>query len=102
MPNSIVYPIITHNQEDNPHRHIDIKLFPIESFFCALCHFTGSGEHNRKLRAVALSKGYKLNEYGLYPIGTDGNTGDPFPIYSEEEIFGILGIPYKTPQERNL
>eukprot|EP01129_Flabellula_baltica_P008144 TRINITY_DN3207_c0_g1_i1.p1 TRINITY_DN3207_c0_g1~~TRINITY_DN3207_c0_g1_i1.p1 ORF type:complete len:367 (-),score=76.07 TRINITY_DN3207_c0_g1_i1:9-1109(-) len=87
---------------DNPYRHIDLILYPVESYFCGLCHFTGSGEHNRKLRAVALSKGMKLNEYGLYPLDHNDEPGDPFPIYSEKDLFGILGLPYRKPSQRNL
>jgi DNA polymerase beta len=82
-------------------RRVDLKLFPFESFYCGLIHFTGSGEFNRQLRAVALKKGFRLNEYGIYPEGTTGEVGDPIPVQSEREVFEILGVPYKKPEERS-
>jgi DNA polymerase beta len=87
--------------EDHLARRIDIKLFPTESFYPGLIHFTGSGEFNRQLRVVALKKGYTLSEYGIFPVGTTGEVGDPIPVGSEEEVFEILDVPYKKPQERS-
>jgi len=73
------------------YRHLDIKLVPIESFYCALIHSTGSGEHNRKLRVVSQAKGYKLNEYGLYPIGKTGVVGVFFQfLYLVKKMFSIF------------
>eukprot|EP01130_Rhizamoeba_saxonica_P005686 TRINITY_DN2258_c0_g1_i1.p1 TRINITY_DN2258_c0_g1~~TRINITY_DN2258_c0_g1_i1.p1 ORF type:complete len:349 (+),score=76.96 TRINITY_DN2258_c0_g1_i1:213-1259(+) len=88
--------------KDHKFRHIDIKLFPLESFFTGLCHFTGSGEHNRQLRALALSKGMKLSEYGLYPVGETGVEGRTLAITCEKDIFDILGIDYLPPSMRSL
>ena len=45
---------------------IDLRIVPEESFGSALQYFTGSKEHNIATRKIAISKGYKLNEYGLY------------------------------------
>jgi len=84
------------------YRHIDLKLFPIESYYPALLHFTGSGEHNRQLRAIALKKGLMLSEYDICPTGTGGYKGDPIHVNSERDIFEILSVPFKEPNARSL
>lgn len=85
-----------------PHRRLDIKLFPAESFPTALLHFTGSWEHNRQLRIVAQDEGLLLNEYGLYEVNEDGRLGERLPVSSEEDVFRILGLPYAEPAQRSL
>lgn len=50
------------------HRHIDIRLIPSNCYPTAILHFTGSGPFNQRMRAIARSKGYSLNEYALRPI----------------------------------
>src|SRR3989338_4948489 len=44
----------------------DLRVVPKESFGAALNYFTGSKDHNVALREIAIKKGYKLNEYGLF------------------------------------
>jgi len=77
-------------------RKIDIRLVPIESFFPAYLYFTGSYEFNERMRGIAKRQGYKLNEYGLYKIDSD----KPIKIYSEKDVFDILGMDYLQPRER--
>jgi len=83
-------------------RRIDFKIFPVRHFYPALLHFTGSGEHNRQLSCIAINKGFRLGEYSLCPVGCTGVIGDPILVNSEEEIFAMLGVPYKTPEQRSL
>jgi DNA polymerase beta len=52
--------------------------------------------------ALALEKGFKLSEYGLYMMGDTGVPGDPLPISSEQDVFEILGVPYRSPEQRSL
>src|SRR3989338_557439 len=47
---------------------IDVRAVKEENYGAALQYFTGSKEHNIKLRQIAIDKGYKLNEYGLFQI----------------------------------
>lgn len=82
-------------------RRIDIKLVPYDCYGAALLHATGSQKFNTDLRSFALSKGYTLNEYGLYKY-TSGKKGELVNSKTEEDIFKILGYPYKTPQERDI
>ncbi len=74
----------------------DVRVLPRESFGAALQYFTGSKEHNIKLRDIALKKGFKLSEYGLFERKTEKKiAGD-----SEEEIYHLLGLQYVPPELR--
>ncbi len=44
---------------------VDVRVVPAESFGAALQYFTGSKQHNVRLREIALKAKMKLNEYGL-------------------------------------
>ena len=55
---------------------IDLRVVAPESIGAALQYFTGSKEHNVKLRAMAVRKGLKINEYGVFYEGEAGNEGD--------------------------
>jgi DNA polymerase/3'-5' exonuclease PolX len=81
--------------DDGLLRRIDVRYMPYNSYYSAILYFTGSKDFNRKMRQIAISMGYKLNEYGLY----DEN-GKPFTINSEKEIFDILGMEYLIPSKR--
>ena len=74
----------------------DLRVVPGESFGSALQYFTGSKEHNIKLRKIALKKGFKLNEYGLF----DRETNERAAGSSEEEIYHRLGLEYIPPELR--
>lgn len=73
---------------------VDLRVVPPESFGAALVYFTGSKEHNVRLRALAQEKGWKLNEYGLF----EGETR--IAGASEEEVYGALGLPVIPPELR--
>lgn len=80
-------------------RHIDvIYCSPVEYPF-ALLYFTGCGEFNIKMREYAKTKGYRLNEKGLFDIATDKKVAHPF--VDEKSIFDFLGIAYVEPELRN-
>ncbi len=81
---------------DNPIRRIDIRFFPVESYYSAILYFTGAKDFNRKMRMIANNYGYTLNEYGLY----DENN-KTIPVSSEKDIFDILGMEYVDPQFRS-
>ncbi len=72
----------------------DLRVVPEESYGAALNYFTGSKEHNIKLREIAVKKGLKLNEYGLFK-------GKKFIAgRTEEEIYKALGLHYIEPEMR--
>ncbi len=74
---------------------VDLRIVDEDSFGSALQYFTGSKEHNIEVRKIAVRKGYKLNEYGLF----DGN-GEKAAGASEKEIYGALGMDYIPPELR--
>jgi len=75
---------------------VDLRAVPVESWGAALQYFTGSKAHNIKLRELAIKKGYKLNEYGLFKMDTDEKVAGR----TEEEIYNALGLPWIPPTMR--
>ena len=73
---------------------IDLRVVPGESFGAALQYFTGSKEHNVRLREIAVKKKLRLNEYGLY----DGEKS--IAGRTEEEIYEKVGKSYIPPELR--
>jgi DNA polymerase (family 10) len=74
----------------------DLRLVPRESLGAALQYFTGSKAHNIVLRDRAISRGLKLNEYGLFTVGDNTRVaGD-----DEEGIYEALGLAFVPPELR--
>ncbi|MEK7172633.1 MAG: DNA polymerase/3'-5' exonuclease PolX [Patescibacteria group bacterium] len=73
---------------------IDVRVVPAKSYGAALQYFTGSKEHNIALRKIAIDKGLKLNEYGLFKgvKMLDSKT--------EEDIYQALGMVLMPPEIR--
>ena len=76
---------------------IDLRVVPPESIGAALQYFTGSKEHNVKLRALAVRKGLKVNEYGVFPADDDATN---LASRTEEEVYAALGLPWIPPELR--
>ncbi len=74
--------------------NVDLRVVPKSSYGAALNYFTGSKDHNVALRRVAITKGWKLNEYGLFR----GNAA--IAGRTEEEIYQKLGMAYIEPELR--
>lgn len=83
---------------NNPIRRLDIKFVPLESYYSALLHFTGSGSFNQQIRELASHLGYLLNEYGLFRL--EGKNRIRININSEKDIFDALGLEYIEPSKR--
>ena len=73
---------------------VDLRVVPRESFGAALQYFTGSKEHNVRLRELAVKRKWRLNEYGLY----DGERA--IAGKTEESIYKKLGLPVIPPELR--
>ena len=73
---------------------MDIRVLPKRSYGAALQYFTGSKEHNIALRKIAIQKGLKLSEYGLFK-GSEMIAGE-----NEEEIYQKLGMDWIPPELR--
>ncbi len=78
--------------------NVDVRVVPSESYGAALNYFTGSKDHNVALRRLAMEKGWKLNEYGLFSV--KGKTEKRIAGKSEEEIYKALGMDYIEPEMR--
>ncbi len=72
----------------------DLRIIDSNSFGAALQYFTGSKEHNIRLRAMAIDGGMKLNEYGLFK----GN--DSLASLTEEDVYSKLGLELVPPELR--
>lgn len=80
--------------DDRRELQVDLRVVPAESFGAAWQYFTGSKEHNVRLREMAVKRKWRLNEYGLY----DGEK--LLAGRREEDIYARLGLPFVPPELR--
>ena len=74
--------------------NVDLRLVTEEEFPYALHHFTGSKDHNTKMRQIAKKKGLKMNEYGIFQ-------GDQrIPAKTEADVFKVLDLAMISPELR--
>lgn len=73
----------------------DFRMLTKESFGAAMQYFIGNKNHNVKVRQIAISKGYKLNEYGLFDKKGKSVAGE-----DEREVYEKLGLQYMEPEMR--
>jgi DNA polymerase (family 10) len=88
---------------------VDLRIVPEENFGAALMYFTGSKEHNVRLRGMANDKKWTLNEWGLYRIAdyekAEKEPGKapklkPLASRTEEEVYQKLGLAFIEPELR--
>lgn len=75
---------------------IDLRVVEPECFGAALLYFTGSKQHNIRIREIAVRKGLTLSEYGLFRA----SSGRRLAGASEEEVYAALGLPWIPPELR--
>ena len=73
---------------------MDLRVVPGKSYGSALQYFTGSKEHNIAVRRIAIEKGLKLNEYGVFR-GKKMIAGR-----TEEGVYKVLGMKWIPPEIR--
>jgi len=73
---------------------MDLRVVPSKSYGSALQYFTGSKEHNIATRRIAIAKGLKLNEYGVFQ-GSKVVAGR-----TEKEVYKMIGLPWIPPEMR--
>jgi len=73
---------------------VDLRAVAQVSYGAALHYFTGSKAHNIAVRKIAVKKGLKINEYGVFK-GKKRIAGR-----SEEEVYQQVGLPYIPPELR--
>ncbi len=84
---------------------VDLMVMPPGEAGTYRIHFTGSKEHNVRLRAMARDRGWSLSEKGFLRIGDDGEplTGDAAELRTfatEAEAYAFLGLPFIEPELR--
>jgi DNA polymerase (family 10) len=90
---------------------IDLRVVPAKSFGAALQYFTGSKDHNVVLRGMAKDRGLRINEYGVFRVGTasdaaekedsDADAGLEYIAgRTEEELYATLDLPWFPPELR--
>lgn len=72
----------------------DLRVLDDKSYGAAMQYFTGSKDHNIELRKIAIKKGYKLSEYGLF------KNDKLIAGKTENEIYKKLGLRYIEPELR--
>ncbi|MEX2587066.1 MAG: DNA polymerase/3'-5' exonuclease PolX [Actinomycetota bacterium] len=75
---------------------VDLRAVAADEFGAALQYFTGSQEHNVRVREIAVKQGYKLSEYGLFTV--EGNR--KVAGADEQEIYRLLGMQMPPPPMR--
>jgi DNA polymerase (family 10) len=75
---------------------VDLRVVEPECFGAALAYFTGSKEHNIRVRDMALKKGLKLSEYGVFRE----SSGRRIAGTTEEEVYRAVGLPWLPPELR--
>ena len=75
---------------------VDLRVVPLDSFGAAMQYFTGSKEHNVKVRKVAISKGLKINEYGVFKKGSD----EIVARSDEKKVYEALDLQFIQPELR--
>ncbi|MBI4975276.1 DNA polymerase/3'-5' exonuclease PolX [Candidatus Peregrinibacteria bacterium] len=74
--------------------HVDLRVVDDKCFGAALHYFTGSKEHNIKIRDLAKKKGLKVSEYGVF------KNKKMIAGKTEDEVFKAVGLPYIIPEIR--
>lgn len=78
----------------------DLRVVPPDVFGATLHHFTGSKEHNIKLRSRALKRGLKISEWGVFELDDKGQETNRLACTAEEDIYEAVGLPFIPPPLR--
>lgn len=76
---------------------IDLRVVDRSAFGAAWQYFTGSKEHNVRLRSRARERGLTINEYGVFPLDREGGA---VAGRTEEEVYAAVGLPWIPPELR--
>lgn len=75
---------------------VDLRVVEPDSFGAALAYLTGSKPHNVRLREMAVKRGLKINEYGIYRDEDNQRVGGA----NEEDVYRLLDLPFIVPELR--
>ncbi|MDS0297971.1 DNA polymerase/3'-5' exonuclease PolX [Halogeometricum sp. S1BR25-6] len=85
---------------------VDLRVVDPAEFGAALQYFTGSREHNRRVRNVAIERDLKMNEYGVFNVSevddpdADQRAGERVAGETEESMYDAVGLPLIPPEVR--
>jgi DNA polymerase (family 10) len=75
---------------------VDLRVIPLECWGAALQYFTGSKQHNVRVREIAVHERLKLSEYGLF----DAESGELLVADTEHAVYERLGLQWIPPELR--
>ncbi|MGE6611393.1 DNA polymerase/3'-5' exonuclease PolX [Peribacillus sp. NPDC076916] len=75
---------------------VDFRIVKDQEFITTLHHFTGSKDHNVRMRQLAKDRGEKISEYGVEVA----ETGDILTFETEEQFYNHFGLPFIPPELR--
>ena len=82
---------------------VDVRVLEKARWGTALNYFTGSLQHNVRMRQIALDRGFSLNEHALSPVDENKaiiESADKILCDSEEKVYATLGLQYVPPELR--
>ncbi len=81
---------------------VDLRVVPPDCYGAALVYFTGSKEHNVKLRRRAVEQGLRISEYGVYKVeeGKPEAEGERVAGREEADVYAAVGLPWIPPELR--
>ena len=82
---------------------VDLMLMPPGEAGTYLIHFTGSKDHNIRLRGIARDRGWSLSEKGFLRIAEDGSAAEPAELRTfptESQAYAFLDLPFIAPELR--
>jgi DNA polymerase (family 10) len=75
---------------------VDLRVVGPESFGAALAYFTGSKQHNIRLRELGVKRGLRISEYGVFRQ----KSGRRIAGATEEQVYNTVGLPWIPPELR--
>ncbi|MBI2219495.1 MAG: DNA polymerase/3'-5' exonuclease PolX [Candidatus Rokubacteria bacterium] len=75
---------------------IDLRVVEPDAFGAALQYFTGSKDHNVRVREIAQKRGLRISEYGVFDEATGGRVAGA----TEEDVYATIGLPWIPPELR--
>lgn len=75
---------------------VDFRIVKDKEFITTLHHFTGSKDHNVRMRQLAKDRGEKISEYGVEVA----ETGEVLTFETEELFYNHFGLPFIPPELR--
>jgi len=81
---------------EEKNRQVDLRILNDDEWGAAMQYFTGSKEHNVRIRSIAREQNMKVSEYGVFQMDDDKKVAGS----SEEEVYNVLGLQWVPPEMR--